>query len=112
MTNSVKCLIKESILSVYLIILFFILNNHYFEMGECAAIVYFHPLGCYDYILIPLVGIFMLSISWKLVPTHRFHRVIEALIYVSIIIFTIIWGNEILASITINWPHKYHPTAL
>ena len=100
--------VKIFILMVYLIAVLFILESHYVAIGECAARVYYYPLGRYDYLLISLVGIVLLSISLYLIHTSKRLRFIEIFIYASIIIATLLWGNDILASSTIEWPKVYH----
>lgn len=107
MKNSVKLSIKIFILMVYLITILFILESHYVAMGECAAWVYYYPLGRCDYLLIPLMGIVLLSISLYIIHTSKKLRIIEVFIYASIIIATLFWGNDILASRTVDWPETY-----
>lgn len=92
---------------VYLIAVLFILESHYVAMGECAARVYYYPLGRCDYLLIPIVGITLLSISLYLIHTSKRLRIIEILMYTSIIIATLFGGNDILASRTVDWPDTY-----
>lgn len=110
MRNSVKFVIKIFILMVYLIAVLLILESHYVAMGECVARVYYYPLGRYDYLLIPIVGIVLLSISLYLFPTSKCNKlwIIEVFIYTSIIIVTLFLGNDILASRIIDWPETYH----
>lgn len=91
----------------YLIAILFILESHYVAMGECAARVYYYPLGRCDYLLILLVGIVLLSISLYLIHTSQRLRIIEIFIYANIIIATLLWGNDILASRTVDWPDTY-----
>lgn len=107
MSNSVKIILKIFSLLIYLIILLFILENHYVAIGECAARVYYYPLGRCDYLWIPLVGIVMLSISLYLIHTSKRLRIIEMFIYTIIIIITLLWGNDMLASRTVYWPDTY-----
>lgn len=109
MSNSVKVVLKLFILLAYIFIILFILENHYVAMGECAARIYYYPLSRWDYIFIPLVGIIMLFLSLYYIHISLKMRVVEVFIYVSIIIFTLICGNNILASRTIDWPEEYHP---
>ena len=92
---------------VYLITILFILESHYVAMGECAAWVYYYPLVRCDYLLIPLMGIVLLSISLYIIHTSKKLRIIEVFIYASIIIATLFWGNDILASRTVDWPETY-----
>ena len=77
-------------------------------MGECAARIYYYPLGRWDYTLIPLVGIILLSLSLYFIHTSLKMKIIEGLLYSCIIITTLIFGNDILASRTIDWPDIYH----
>lgn len=85
----------------------FILESHYVAMGECAARIYYYPLGRCDYILIPLVGIILLFISLYFIKTSIKMRIIEGIMYSCIIVTTLIWGNDILASRTEDWPETY-----
>ncbi len=112
MSSSIECITKIFILIVYLLTILFILYHHYVEVGECATRVYYYPLGRWDFFLIPLVGTVMLSISLYLIPDSIRLRIIEVFIYVSIIITTLLWGNDILASRTIDWPDTYHAQPL
>ena len=107
MSNSIKYVTKVVILIVYILIIFFILHHHYVEAGECAARVYYIPLGRWDYILISLIGIIMLFLSRYIITTSKKFRALEILIYASLITATLILGNDILASRTIDWPETY-----
>lgn len=107
MSNSVKIVAKSVILLIYIFIILSILESHYVIGNECAARVYYSPLGRWDYILIPLVGIIMLSISLYFIHTSLRMRVLEILLYSSIIISILICGNDILASRTEDWPETY-----
>lgn len=110
MSNSVKFVIKIFILIVYLIALILILESHYVAKGECVARIYYYPLGRCDYLLIPLAGIVMLSISLFSISTSKKFRAIEVFIYAVVISVTLLYGNVLLASKTINWPEEYHPS--
>lgn len=112
MSNSVKVVLKSFILLAYIFIILSILENHYVAMGECAARIYYYPLSRWDYILIPLVGVILLSLSLCFIHASLKMRIIEGLLYSCIVITTLIWGNNILASPTIDWPEVYHPTPL
>jgi hypothetical protein len=57
--------------------------------------------------LITTIGIIMLSLSLCLLHCSQKLGAIEMFIYASIIIATLMWGNEILASRTIDWPETY-----
>ena len=88
-------------------IIIFTLESHYVAMGECAARIYYYPLGRWDYFSIPLVGIITIALSLYFIRTSLRMRFIEVLVYSSIIITTLIWGNDILASRTEDWPNTY-----
>lgn len=81
--------------------------NHYVEVGECAARVYYKPLSVTDYILLPLVGIVLVSLSLRYIRTNKAVRYIEVSIYSIIIMLSLVYGNKILASRTIDWPETY-----
>ena len=80
MSNSIKYVTKVVILIVYILIIFFILHHHCVEAGECAARVYYIPLGRWDYILISLIGIIMLFLSRYIITTSKKFRALEILI--------------------------------
>ena len=107
MNNSVKSVVKTLILLIYLTIIICILESHYVAMGECAARIYYYPLGRWDYILILLVGIILLSLSLSLIHSTIKMRIIEGILYSCIIIITIVCGNDIFASRTCDWPETY-----
>lgn len=81
--------------------------SHYVEVGECAARVYYKPLSVTDYILFPIVGIALVFISLRYIRTNKAVKYIEASIYIIIIILTLVFGNELLALRTIDWPETY-----
>lgn len=81
--------------------------SHYVEVGECVARVYYKPLNIADYILCPIVGIALVSISLRGIQTNKAIKYIEVSIYSFIIIFALVFGNEILALRTIDWPETY-----
>ena len=111
MNSSVKLVVKILILLAYLTIIF-ILEIHYVAIGEYSAMVYYYPLGRWDYILIPLVGIILLSLSLRFIQTSLKMRVIEASVYTLIISVVLIFGNEILSSRTENRPDYYRVTTV
>lgn len=84
-----------------------ILSSHYVAFGECAARVYYKPLSVTDYILFPIVGIAFVFISLRYIRTNKAVRYIEVSIYSIIMMFILVFGNEILASRTIDWPETY-----
>lgn len=102
-----RILLLISILILYLIIIDIILSSHYVELGECAARIYYKPLSITDYILLPILGITLVSISLRYIRTNKAVRYIEVSIYSIIIMLTLVFGNEILASRTIDWPETY-----
>ena len=112
MSNSVKILVKSFILLVYIFIILYILKSHYVTEYECVARIYYYSLGRWEYILISIVGIIMLSISLYVIHTTRRMRVIEVLVYTLIISAVLIFGNEILSSRTENWPDYYRVTTV
>ncbi len=81
--------------------------SHYVALGDCAARVYYKPLDVTDYILFPIVGIACVFISLRYIRTNKAVRYIEVAIYSIIIMFILVFGNEILASRTIDWPETY-----
>lgn len=81
--------------------------SHYVAFGECAARLYYKPLDVTDYILLLIVGIVLLSISLRYIRTNKAVRYIEVSIYSIIMMFILVFGNEILASRTIDWPETY-----
>ena len=100
-------MIKGCIFIAYIIILAFILNSHYIEFGECAIRVYYCPLDRWNYVMIAFIGITMLISSLHYIRTNKYVRWLECSIYSTIIIITIVFGNSILASRTIDWPETY-----
>lgn len=107
MNRIIRYMLKGCILITYLIILVFILNSHYIEFGECTIRVYYSPLDRWDYVMIALIGITMLLSSLRYIRANKYLRWLESSIYCTIIIITIVLGNSILASRTIEWPDKY-----
>ncbi len=106
--NKIRAYIaKMCLMFLFIIVSYIIFISHYVELGECAARVYYKPLDVTDYILLLIVGFVLLSISLRYIQTNKAVRYIEVSIYSIIIIFTIVFGNEILASRTIDWPETY-----
>lgn len=102
MSSSIKFITKIFILIVYIITILLILYHHYVEVGECATRVHYYPLGRWDYILIPLVGIIMLFLSMYITPASKVLKAIGITIYASLIIATLRWGNFLLSYIFRN----------
>jgi len=46
---------KMCLIFLFIIVTYIIFMNHYVELGECAARVYYKPLSVTDYILLPLL---------------------------------------------------------
>lgn len=92
---------------LFIIVSYIIFMSHYVALGECAARVYYKPLDVTDYILFPIVGIACVFISLRYIRTNKAVRYIEVAIYSIIIMFILVFGNEILASRTIDWPETY-----
>lgn len=88
-------------------IIVFILNSHYVKMGECVSSVYYCPLDSWDSVIIALIGIIMLIFSIHFIGSNKYQKWLECSIYCSIIFITIVFGNSIIASRTIDWPDKY-----
>ena len=107
MNRITQYIIKGCILITYLIILAYILNSHYIEYGECASRVYYYSLDRWDFVVIGVIGITILLSSLHYIRTNKYQRWLECSIYSSIIIITIVFGNSILASRTIDWPETY-----
>ena len=105
-------MLKSCILITYLIILVFILNNHYVELGECALRVYYCSLDSWDYVMIAFIGISMLLSSFHYIRTNKYLGWLECSIYCTIIRMIIVFGNSILASRTIDWPETYKITPI
>ena len=107
MKRTRRYMIKGCIIIAYIIILAFILNSHYIEFGECAVRVYYCPLDRWDYVMIAFIGITMLLSSLRYIRNNKYVIWLECSIYSTIIIITIVFGNSILASRTIEWPESY-----
>lgn len=91
----------------FIILISLYLSRHYISFGECAARVYYMPLGVPDSIILPIAGIVLVFISLQYIRTNKAVKYIEASIHTIIIILTLVFGNEILALRTIGWPETY-----
>lgn len=107
MSNSVKIIAKSFILLIYIFIIVSILETHYVTGDECAARVYYYPLGKLDYFLIISVGVIMCLLSINFIRVSKFQRCIECSIYSITIIMAIVFGNTIISSRTEDWPETY-----
>ena len=104
-------LIKGIIFSLFLLSIIWLLDKKYIEEGDCVIIVYYVPLSLKDYYEITILGCSAFGLSNLLNQGYINKRdlIFEGLVYVMIISILCIKGNDILASIEINWPHTYHP---
>lgn len=100
-----------SIYFLFITICMIALGSHYVSVGECAAITYYYPLTWWDRAGIILFGIIATIISLRLIPKNIKNRkvilAIISLIYVLSIGLYVIFGNEILGTREIDWPHHY-----
>lgn len=94
-----------------LLLIVYILGRKYVEDGECVAILSYMPLSLKDYCAIIISACTAFGLSYLLTKGNVNKRVlmIEVLIYTIIIAILCIYGNNILASVEVNWPHTYHP---
>ena len=104
-------LIKGIIFSLFLLSSIWLLDQKYIEGGDCVAIVCYVPLSSKDYCAITILGCsaFVLSNLPNQGHINKRGLIFEGLVYAMIISILCIKGNDILASIEINWPHTYHP---
>ena len=108
---------RKAIILIIIIYFLFIticliaLGSHYVSMGECAAIIYYYPWTWWDRAGIILFGIIATIISLRLIPKNIKNRkvilTIISLIYVLSIGLYVVFGNEILGTREIDWPHHY-----
>ena len=103
---------KVVLVIVFILSILFIISTHYVESGECVERVYYYPLETRDYAIIIFIGIIVLFSSLHYIMTNKFQRWIECSIYCTIIIITIVFGNSILASRTIEWPDTYKVSSI
>lgn len=86
------------------------LGSHYVSVGECVAITYYYPLTWQDRAGIILFGIIATIISLRLISKDMKNRkimlTIISLIYMLSVVY-MIFGNEILGTREIDWPHYY-----
>lgn len=113
MKNILKTWFKKSlILALCWVTIMFMLCFKYVSEGECAAIVYYLPMGILDYVYIFLIGSIFMFVSYCFTKktSSRTDFWIEGLIYIVGIVLICYFGNDILASREVEWPHHYHPT--
>ena len=104
-------LTKGMIFLLFLLLIVYLLGSKYIEEGECVAILYYLPLSLKDYCAIAILSCSSFGLSHLLTKGSINKRVlmIEVLIYTIIIAILCIYGNNILASVEVGWPHTYHP---
>ena len=104
-------LIKGVTFLLFLLSISYLLGSKYIEEGECAAIIYYTPLSLKDYCTIIISACSAFGLSYLLTKGNVNNRVLmlEALIYTILVVMLCIYGNNILASVEVNWPHTYHP---
>ena len=104
-------LIKGVTFLLFLLSIAYLLGSKYIEEGECAAILYYIPLSLKDYCTIIISACSAFGLSYLLTKGNINNRVLmlEALIYTILVVMLCIYGNNILASVEVNWPHTYHP---
>ncbi len=104
-------MIKGMIFLLFFLIIVYLLGTRYVEEGECVTTLYYLPLSLKDYWAIAILACSAFGFSYLLTKGSMNKRVlmIEVLIYTIIIAILCIYGNNILASVEVNWPHTYHP---
>ena len=104
-------LIKGVIFLLFLLSIAYLFRKKYVEEGECVAILYYLPLSVKDYFAIIISACSAFGLSYLLTKGNINNRVLmlEALIYTILVVMLCIYGNNILASVEVNWPHTYHP---
>ena len=104
-------IIKGVIFLLFLLSIAHLLGRKYVEDGECVAILYYLPLSLKDYFAIIISACSAFGFSYLLTKGNINNRVVmlEALIYTLLVVMLCIYGNNILASVEVNWPHTYHP---
>lgn len=104
-------LIKGATFLLFLLFIAYLLGRKYIEEGECAAILSYMPLSLKDYCAMIISTFSAFSLSYLLTKGNVNKRVlmIEVFLYTIIVAMLCIYGNNILASVEVNWPHTYHP---
>ena len=104
-------LIKGATFLLFLLFVAYLLGKKYVEEGECVAIHYYLPLSLKDYFAIIISACTAFGLSYLLTKGNVNKRVlmIEVFLYTIIVSMLCIYGNNILASVEVNWPHTYHP---
>lgn len=96
---------------LFLLLIVYLLGRKYVEEGECVATLYYLPLSLKDYLAIIILAFSAFGLSYLLTKGNVNKRVlmIEVFLYTIIVAMLCIYGNNILASVDVNWPHTYHP---
>ena len=104
-------LIKGVVFMLFLLFIAYLFGKKYIEEGECAAILFYMPLSLKDYCAIIISACTAFGLSYLLTKGNINNRVLmlEALIYTLLVVMLCIYGNNILASVEVGWPHTYHP---
>lgn len=104
-------IIKGVIFLLFLLFVAYLLGRKYVEDGECVAILSYIPLSLKDYCAIIISACTAFGLSYLLTKGNVNKRVlmIEVFLYTIIVSMLCIYGNNILASVEVNWPHTYHP---
>ena len=104
-------LIKGVVFMLFLLFIAYLFGKKYIEEGECAAILFYMPLSLKDYCAIIISACTAFGLSYLLTKGNVNKRVlmIEVFLYTIIVAMLCIYGNYILASVDVNWPHTYHP---
>lgn len=102
---------KGVIFLLFLLSIAYLLGRKYVEEGECVATLYYLPLSLKDYLAIIISAFSAFGLSYLLTKGNVNKRVlmIEVFLYTIIVSMLCIYGNNILASVEVNWPHTYHP---
>jgi hypothetical protein len=104
-------LIKGATFLLFLLFIAYLLGRKYVEEGERVATLFYMPLSLKDYFAIIISACSAFGLSCLLTNGNINKRVlmIEVFLYTIIVAMLCIYGNNILASVEVNWPHTYHP---
>lgn len=90
--------------------LLFYLWSKYESIGDCAAIVYYHPISIKDIVIMAFICMCWYELSLCLPKkTNKVLLITEGAIYVLLLLAFSLGGNSILESRKIDWPTEYHP---
>ena len=102
---------KSFILFSYLASLMILREQKYVELGECAVVTYYIPMGISDYIILALTGVLALVISlFAVKPSAQLNKrkaiTTELTLYGVIIITALIGAEPFIESRTVDWPYS------